>query len=82
MSLKDCRGVPVSCDDRELIDALERCQVEANAFRGDPVGDIARVLEDHPDFVMGHCFKAGMLTQSMEPEFMPTCWPASSRRRP
>ncbi len=66
MTMFDCRGVPVSCKDAGLIDALERCHVESQAFVGDPVGGIDKVLAGAPDFVMGHCFKAGMLTQSME----------------
>ncbi len=66
MGLTDCRGVPVSCDDPALIEALDRCHDDSLAFRGDPVAGIDEVLRDHPDFIMGHCFKAGMLTQAME----------------
>ncbi len=66
MGLKDCRGVPTSCDDPAPVAALDRCHEDSLAFRGDPVAGIDAVLRDHPDFVMGHCFKAGMLTQAME----------------
>jgi tetratricopeptide (TPR) repeat protein len=66
MSLRDCRGVPTSCDDPALIEALDRAHDASLSFRGDPVAEIDAVLRDHPDFIMGHCFKAGMLTQAME----------------
>ena len=66
MSLTDCRGVPVSIGDRKALDGLEAAHEEFLCYRGDPVGMIDAVLEAHPDFVMGHCFKAGLLTQAME----------------
>ncbi|MCG8358093.1 MAG: tetratricopeptide repeat protein [Kiloniellales bacterium] len=62
----DCRGVPTSYGDAEAVAALDACLEDGLAFRGDPVASIAEVLERHPDFIMGHCFKAAMLTQSME----------------
>ena len=66
MTLHDCRGVPVSCGDQGLIDTLDRLQEDCMAFQGDPLAAIEEVLRAHPDFVMGHCFKAALLTQSME----------------
>ncbi len=66
MSLTDCRGVPVSIGNQKAIDALEAAHEEFLCYRGDPVGMIDAVLAEHPDFVMGHCFKAGLLTQAME----------------
>ena len=66
MSLTDSRGVPVSTGDQALLDALESAHEESLGFVGDAVASISDVLRDHPDFVMGHCFKAGMLTQAME----------------
>lgn len=66
MSVTDCRGVPLSATKPELALALDRAHEGALAFVGDPVGDISEVLEEHPDFMMGHLFKAGMLTQAME----------------
>ncbi len=66
MSLHDCRGVPVSCTDQSLVDSLDRLHVDCMAFQGDPLSEIDEILSAHPDFVMGHCFKAGLLTQSME----------------
>lgn len=66
MGLADCRGVPTSCDDAELIAVLDRSLENSLAFCGDPVGEIDSVLQARPDFIMGQCFKAGMLTQAME----------------
>ena len=66
MGLCDCRGVPTSCDDPKLIEALDRCHEDSLAFCGDPVGELDVLLAAHPDFIMGHCFKAGLLTQAME----------------
>ena len=39
---------------------------DALAFTGDRVAAIDEIPGDHPGFIMGHCFKAGMLTQAME----------------
>ncbi len=66
MSLTDCRDVPVSTGDRSLIDRLEAAHELSLGFAGDPVAEITAVLKQHPDFIMGHCFKAGLLTQAME----------------
>ena len=66
MSLNDCRGVPVSTDNRDPIDRLEAAHELSLGFAGDAVGAISELLAEHPDFVMGHCFKAGLLTQAME----------------
>ncbi|MDH3475098.1 MAG: tetratricopeptide repeat protein [Rhodospirillales bacterium] len=66
MSLFDSRGVPVSTGDQAPIDALEAAHEQSLGFCGDAVSAIDEVLQEHPDFVMGHCFKAGMLTQTME----------------
>lgn len=66
MPLHDCRGVPVSSATQALIDTLDRLQDLSLSFVGDPVSEIEGLLAKHPDFVMGHCFKAGLLTQTME----------------
>ena len=66
MGIRDCRDVPVSADDRSLVDSLEAAHEDSLSFRGDPVGTMSALLEEHPDFIMGHCFKAGLLTQAME----------------
>lgn len=66
MSLNDSRGVPVSTDNPDLIARMEAAHEMSLGFVGDAVAAIDLVLQEHPDFVMGHCFKAGLLTQAME----------------
>jgi len=66
MGVTDCRGVPLSTDNPELARALDRAIEDANAFAGDPVADMQALLRAHPDFIMGHCFVAGLMTQAME----------------
>lgn len=63
---KDCRDVPISYGDQSAIDGLEEAMLCALAFRGDAIARIDRVLAEHPQFIMGHLFKAGWLTQAME----------------
>jgi tetratricopeptide (TPR) repeat protein len=65
-SFKDVRGVPVSYPDSKAIDGLERAIEMSLSFRGDAIEHIDKILEEHPDFIMGWLFKAGWLTQSME----------------
>ena len=71
MSMADCRNIPVSYDDRGAIEKLEEAHACALAFEGDAVGIIDEVLTAHPEFIMGHCFKAAMLTQAMETRIYP-----------
>lgn len=66
LSRNDCRGVPVSIGQQTAIDGLERALECALAFRGDAIGEIDATLQAHPDFIMGHLFKAGWMTQAME----------------
>lgn len=66
MALADCRGVPTSYDDAAAITGFERAHDCALAFRGDAIAAIDEVLRDHPDFVLGHIFRAAWLTQAME----------------
>lgn len=66
MTNHDSRGVPLSCRHGDAIHALEAAHENALSFVGAPVDEMVAVLKDHPDFVMGHCFVAGMLTQAME----------------
>lgn len=63
---RDCRGVPISYGDPSAIEGLERAMQCALAFRGDAIAETDKVLAEHPQFVMGHIFKAAWLTQAME----------------
>lgn len=66
MGNTDIRGVPTSCGDAELVARFDRLHLDSLIFQGDPAGDMSRLLKNHPDFVIGQCFFAGMLTQAME----------------
>ena len=62
----DTRGVPVSYDNQDAIEGLERAIEISLSFRGDAIAAIDETLKEHPDFIMGWLFKAGWLTQAME----------------
>ena len=62
----DRRGVPISYGDPDAIAGLEAAHECALGFRGDAIAAIDAVLAGHPDFMMGHLFKAAWLTQAME----------------
>lgn len=66
MTMRDCRGEPLSTTDADLVTALEAAHEELLHYRGDPVGMIEKAIERSPDFVMAHVFKAAVLTQAME----------------
>ncbi len=71
MSLKDLRGVPVSTSNAASLEGFDAAHFELLHYRGDPVGMIEAVLSKDPEFVMGHVFKAGVLTQAMEVRIYP-----------
>jgi len=62
----DIRGIPVSYTNQSAIEGLDRAIEMALGFRGDAIAEIDKVLEEHPDFMMGWLFKAAWLTQAME----------------
>lgn len=65
-TLRDCRGIPVSYPNRDAIEALEHAHESYLAFRGDPLEEIDRVIEQNPRFMLAHLFRAAYLTQVME----------------
>lgn len=66
MTVTDRRGLKLSNATADCALALDEALDEALAFRGDPMARIEAALAANPDFVMGHVFRAGMLTQAME----------------
>jgi tetratricopeptide (TPR) repeat protein len=66
MGLRDCRGVPVSTDNQASLDGFERALKLLNGFFADPLAAIDKVLEADPRFVLGHCFRAGLMMISTE----------------
>ncbi|MDX1512993.1 MAG: tetratricopeptide repeat protein [Gammaproteobacteria bacterium] len=67
--LIDLRGEPVSTDNRRALDLYEQALVEFHSYVGDPVATIEAALEESPDFVLGHAFRATMLLLLSERRF-------------
>ncbi|MEX0959943.1 MAG: tetratricopeptide repeat protein [Burkholderiales bacterium] len=66
MALKDKRGLEISTANRTSVDRLETATELLNGYFGDPLAAIDRALADDPDFIMGHCFRAGLAVTSSE----------------
>jgi len=66
MGLTDMRGAPVSTTNRQSLEGLESAFGLCQGFFGDPYEAINEVLAEDPDFIMGHCFRAGMIMASSE----------------
>jgi tetratricopeptide (TPR) repeat protein len=66
MALKDSRGVSVSTANRQSLDRYERALDLLNSYFNDPLAAIDQALAEDPGFVMGHCFRAGLLTTTTD----------------
>jgi hypothetical protein len=66
MSLTDCRGNPVSTTDLATLTRYERAAELMVSYFVDPVAAIDEALARDPDFVLGHCLKAGLAITSTE----------------
>ena len=66
MALTDCRGVAVSTDNRKSLDRYERAVELLHSYFNDPLATIDQALAEDPAFVMGHCFRAGLLTTTTD----------------
>jgi hypothetical protein len=71
LSLRDIRGVPVSTTSAGALARLERATQLAASYLVDPLAEIDQALVEDPDFVMGHCLKAGLLIMSTEEALLP-----------
>lgn len=71
MTLKDSRGMPVSTEFRRSVEIFETAMDMSFRFAGDPLAEIDRALESDPDFVLGHCFRAGLITTCQDATLMP-----------
>ena len=71
MSLTDSSGVPVSSTNRQSVDGLDRALGLFQGYFNDPLAEIDAVLAADPDFVMGHCFRAGLFLISSEKAAVP-----------
>lgn len=72
MSLIDRRGVAVSTTSHASLERLETATDLFHGYFGDPIATIDKALSEDPGFVMGHCFRAGVLAtctdKTLEPE--------------
>jgi len=66
MALKDSCGVSVSTDNRTSLDRYERARDLLHSYFNDPLATIDETLAEDPGFVMGHCFRAGLLTTTTD----------------
>jgi tetratricopeptide (TPR) repeat protein len=66
MSLRDSRNLVVSTDNAASLEGFERGLHLLNGFYNDPLAVIDKVLANDPDFVMGHCFRAGLFLLSTD----------------
>lgn len=64
--LTDQFGNPVSTRNRKALEAFDQAVSQFNVYRGDPIATIDTALSEDPSFVMGHCFKAGLLATTTE----------------
>ena len=61
MALKDRRGIPVSTGNRRALDRYEDAIELFHGYFNDPLAAIDAAMAEDPDFVLGHCFKAGVM---------------------
>ncbi len=66
MGMRDRRDVPVSTGNRHSLDRYETAVELLNGFFADPLAEIDRALAEDPEFVMGHCLRAGLFLISTE----------------
>jgi hypothetical protein len=71
MALKDMHGEPVSTSDRRSLDRFEHASNLLSGFFADPLAVIDEALEEDPDFVMGHCLRAGLMLMAAEKSAVP-----------
>ena len=66
MAQIDSRGVVYSTDSEAALAHFETALDRAHSYFGDPFAPADAALAEDPDFVMGHCFKAGLMCMATE----------------
>ena len=66
MNLEDQLGNPVSARNRIALDLYDHAVTQLAFYRTDPIATIDEALAIDPAFIMGHCFKAGLLATTTE----------------
>jgi len=67
----DERGNPVSHGSQQAIAALDRVFGMMHAYQADPIAEVDRIIDEHPDFAMAHAFRAGALATATDKAFEP-----------
>ena len=71
MGYFDGRGNPVSYGSQPAIDALDHVFNMLHAYQADPLAEVDKIIDDHPDFAMAHAFRAGALATATDKAFEP-----------
>lgn len=71
MGLSDIFGEPVSHANAASVAAFGAAAARMLAYDPDPGALIDAVLQDDPDFVMGHCFRAGIYLTTSDKRYQP-----------
>src|SRR5262245_35158753 len=69
MSLTDCRGVPVSTENRTLLNQYERAAELLAGYYVDPFETIQAALEQDPTFAAGHCLRSALIVKNADHNF-------------
>lgn len=71
MSLNDCRGVPVSTQNRTLLQQYEQAVELSAGYFLDPFATIQGALDIDPTFAAAHCFRAGLIVTATDRSLLP-----------
>lgn len=71
MSLKDRRDVHYSTDSKAALEQFETALERSHSYFGDPFVPVDEALAHDPEFVMGHCFKAGVMAMATDKSLEP-----------
>lgn len=71
MALQDKRGVPVSTNNRQSLERFEEAFSLFQGYFNNPLTIIEEALAEDPTFVLGHCFRAGLMLVSTEKAAVP-----------
>jgi tetratricopeptide (TPR) repeat protein len=71
MSLTDCRGVPVSTENRALLQQYEHAAELFAGYFMDPFETIQAALTQEPNFAAGHCLRAALIVTATDRNLVP-----------
>ncbi|MBC7778693.1 MAG: tetratricopeptide repeat protein [Proteobacteria bacterium] len=77
--LTDSRGIAVSTTSTVALEAYETALTQFHSFHGDPLATIDEALAADPEFVLGHLFKACVLSTLSERRYLPLVVESTAR---